>query len=62
MTTEQSAEAETQESIARWATETFGPAPSNKRIVTRANEELADATAPGCATTAAMATRHREQS
>lgn len=33
---------ETQATIARWADDTFGPAPSNMRIGTRANEEMAE--------------------
>lgn len=31
---------ETQTSISEWADETFGPATSNMRIATRANEEI----------------------
>lgn len=33
---------ETQQSVAQWCTETFGPAASNMRIATRANEEMSE--------------------
>lgn len=33
---------ETQKTISDWANETFGPATSNMRIATRANEEMAE--------------------
>lgn len=33
---------ETQASISRWAFDTFGPASSNVRVATRANEEMAE--------------------
>lgn len=33
---------ENQQSVARWIRDTFGPVPSNARIVSRANEEMAE--------------------
>jgi NTP pyrophosphatase (non-canonical NTP hydrolase) len=33
---------ETQESVSKWANETFGPAGSNARVAARANEEMAE--------------------
>lgn len=33
---------ETQQSISKWANETFGPASSNARVAARANEEMAE--------------------
>lgn len=33
---------ETQESISVWADETFGPAGTNSRVASRANEEMAE--------------------
>lgn len=33
---------ETQESIGKWADETFGPSGSNARVAARANEEMAE--------------------
>lgn len=34
--------AETQDTISRWAEETFGPSSSNARVAARANEEMAE--------------------
>lgn len=33
---------ETQDTVSRWAEETFGPASSNARVAARANEEMAE--------------------